>query len=65
MQFIESRQSGFSLVELVVVLVIVGLLAAVALPKFVDVTNQAKKASIEGVASGFCLLYTSPSPRDS
>ncbi|WP_047047421.1 prepilin-type N-terminal cleavage/methylation domain-containing protein [Vibrio mexicanus] len=48
-----QRQSGFSLVELVVVIVVVGLLAVAALPRFLDVTDEAKKASIEGVAGGF------------
>ena len=36
---------GFSLVELVVVIVVVGLLAAAALPRFLDVTDEAKKAT--------------------
>lgn len=49
----DNRQSGFTLVELVVVIVVVGLLAVAALPKFLDVTDEAKKASIEGVAGGF------------
>ncbi|WP_070963224.1 prepilin-type N-terminal cleavage/methylation domain-containing protein [Vibrio sonorensis] len=49
----KSRQSGFSLVELVVVIVVVGLLAVAALPRFLDVTDEAKKASIEGVAGGY------------
>ncbi|KOO06146.1 prepilin-type N-terminal cleavage/methylation domain-containing protein [Vibrio hepatarius] len=47
------KQTGFSLVELVVVIVVVGLLAVAALPRFLDVTDEAKKASIEGVAGGF------------
>lgn len=48
-----KKQTGFSLVELVVVIVVVGLLAVAALPRFLDVTDEAKKASIEGVAGGF------------
>lgn len=48
-----NKQLGFSLVELVVVIVVVGLLAVAALPRFLDVTDEAKKASIEGVAGGF------------
>lgn len=49
----QPSEQGFSLVELVIVIVIIGLLAVAALPKFLDVTDEAKKASIEGVAGGF------------
>lgn len=47
------RQAGFSLIELVIVIVILGILAATALPRFLDVTEEAKVASLEGVAGGF------------
>ena len=46
-----KNQKGFSLVELVIVIVVVGLLAVAALPRFLDVTDEAKKSSIEGVAA--------------
>lgn len=49
----KKMQQGFSLVELVIVIVVVGLLAVAALPRFLDVTDEAKKASIEGVAGSF------------
>lgn len=57
----KKMQQGFSLVELVIVIVVVGLLAVAALPRFLDVTDEAKKASIEGVAGGFAtgVLCTS------
>ncbi|EKE67726.1 type II secretion system protein [Gallaecimonas xiamenensis] len=48
-----KRQQGFSLIELVIVIVILGLLAAVALPRFLDVTDDAQDATVEGVAGGF------------
>ncbi|WKE66021.1 type II secretion system protein [Gallaecimonas kandeliae] len=48
-----KAQKGFSFIELVIVIVILGLLAAVALPRFLDVTNDAQDASVEGVAGGF------------
>lgn len=49
----NRKQQGFSLVELVIVIVVIGLLAVAALPRFLDITDEAKKASIEGVAGGF------------
>lgn len=49
----RRRSAGFSLIELVIVIVILGILAVTALPRFLDVTDEAKKASVEGVSGGF------------
>ena len=48
-----KQQTGFSLIELVIVIVVLGILAVTALPRFLDVTEEAKNASVEGVSGGF------------
>lgn len=52
-----KKQSGFSLVELVIVIVVVGLLAVAALPRFLDVTDEAKKPALKGLQVDMQPVY--------
>ncbi|WP_351088540.1 type II secretion system protein [Shewanella sp. S1-49-MNA-CIBAN-0167] len=54
----KLKQQGFSLIELVIVIVILGLLAATAIPRFLNVTDDAEDASVDGVAGGLATAVS-------
>ena len=47
----QRQRQGFTLIELVIVIVILGILSAFALPRFADLGSDARAAAIEGVGA--------------
>ena len=48
----KRKQAGFTIIELVVVILLLGILTATALPRFMDVTDEAHQAVVDATAGG-------------
>jgi prepilin-type N-terminal cleavage/methylation domain-containing protein len=56
-----NNQRGFTLIELVIIIVVLGILAAVAIPKYQDISGEAKeaagRAALGAIRSGITIHY--------
>jgi MSHA pilin protein MshA len=62
MKYVRDAK-GFTLIELVIIILVLGILAATAVPRFYDMTAKAKRASERGVVGavrgGIAIVYAS------
>lgn len=61
MRNLLRSQAGFTLIELVIIIVVLGILAAVAIPKYQNITQEAKESACRGslanLRSGISIYY--------
>lgn len=58
----KTQQSGFTLIELIAVIVLLAIVAVIAIPRFADLSGQAKQSAVDAVAgdiaSGMVMNYS-------
>ncbi|MFP3870214.1 MAG: type II secretion system protein [Syntrophobacteria bacterium] len=51
MRRVRLNQRGFTLIEIVMVIVLLGIIAAIAIPKYVDLKDEAEQATADGIVA--------------
>lgn len=49
----RNRQAGFTLIEMVIIIVVLGIIAAAGIPRFINISTETLRATIDGTAASF------------